>query len=171
MAYKRISINWDISGFKYENIVDMIAFALNKNGQCKNKTGVIGNMQHSSLGIEYYAYSPIGSNDEIEKCIGININEESLPIYVKEIQIFAYMNNGNNKNAHFTDLDFFNVFVDNEKIYSKENNTLDASLFHIGNLVKTGEGWIFNQEDNLSLLKLSIVELGNKFGINFSYES
>lgn len=167
----KISINWDVSGFKYENIVDMIAFALNKNGQCKNKTGVIGNMQQASLGIYYNALSPIGSNTDTEKCIEIKIDEETLPIYVKEIQIFAYMNNGNNKNAHFSDLDFFNVFDGNEKIYSKGNNSLDTSLFHIGNYVRTAEGWIFYQEESLSPLKLSITELGNKFGIKFSYES
>lgn len=166
----KISINWDLSGFKHENVIELVAFALNREGKCKNKTGVVGSMQpFSEIGISYESINKYGVNNENDKCLTIKINQSKLPYYCKEILLFAYNNNGNKPNFTFEDLEFFKVFKNDENIYNLTKNNEFTGMFHIGNIVK------FNNELNfvpeMKFLNKDLIELGKEFDIMFNYES
>lgn len=169
----KISINWDLSGSKEENIIELVAFALNKDGVCKNSSGVIGSMQPwTEIGITHKNMQQLGSaKDDNKECVSITINKSSLPYYCKEIILFAYNNNGNNLNSTFKDLDFFNVFLDDQKIFSKENFNPEekfTGMFLIGNIVKHNEELHFSEKMNF--INKDLIKVGKDFDIIFEEE-
>lgn len=166
-----ISINWDESGFKHENVFDLICFALNKEGTCKNKTGVVGlGLPKNDFGISYKSILPIGANNPDSKCVTLEINENELPFYCKEIMIFAYTNNLMALNAKFSDLEIFNVFKDGEKIFSIESydKNTTTGILHLCSLVRMPEGFVFSPV--FQFINKNIVELGKSFNIEFINE-
>lgn len=170
-----ISINWDLSGFKYENSFELVAFALNKNGKCKNRTGCIGNMQDSDIGIKHKILKQFGSNNQSDHCISIQINENELPFYCKEIMIFAYNNNALVNFETFGDLEFFNVFKNGLNIYSlpkdmtQDSDNKSTGILHIGNLVRVKDEFEFSPE--FKWIKKDLKKLGEDFDIQFILES
>lgn len=166
-----IAINFDESGFKFENVFDIICFVLNKEGTCKNKTGVIGfSLPESDFGIYYQSILPIGANDEKSKCITLTIDESKLPFYCKEIIVFAYTRNPCSLNAKFSDLEFFNVFHNNEKIYSLEKNDKKSTtgVFQLCNIVRMPNEFILSP--SFEFINKDIIELGKSFNIDFIEE-
>lgn len=165
-----ISVSWDLSGFKHENVIELVAFALNKEGKCKNKTGVVGSMQPwSEIGISYEVINRYGVNNENDKCLTIKIEEDKVPYYCKEILLFAYNNNGYKPNCTFEDLEFFKVFKNDENIYNLSNKNEFTGLFHICNIVKVNNELNFVSE--MKFLNKDLIKLGQEFDIMFNYQS
>ncbi len=188
-----LGINWDLSGFKEENVYDLMGFALNKEGKCKNVTGLFcqENKNNGEMISVHEAIKLTGSNNNKEICVRLSIDMNTLPIYCKEIMFFAVSKNACNKSAKFSELEFFNVYqniddkfntlvpnyyADNEKISEeyrlkniceitnfKEMKT--TGIFHIGNLVRVGDQFEFSQV--FEFLDKDLVQLGANFDIKF----
>lgn len=188
-----LGINWDLSGFKEENVYDLMGFALNKEGKCKNVTGLFcqENKNNGEMISVHEAIKLTGSNNNKEICVRLSIDMNTLPIYCKEIMFFAVSKNACNKSAKFSELEFFNVYQNmddtnnslvpnyysnNEKHSEvipminiceitnfKEMNT--TGVFHIGNLVRVGDKFEFTQI--FEFIDKDLVQLGANFDIKF----
>lgn len=199
----KISINWDVSGVNTENIYDLMAFCVNKFGKCKNESGVVFNRKSILLnklndgelkfdgfvkdslenpddplnltGTLYNMHDWLGTSNKNSSCVDISFNFKEIPLYVKEIFLFAVCRNGYKKSS-FSDLDFFNVFLNNEIIYSLDydviyklnKDDIQPKIFNIGNFVRNGEDFEFIEKMEFMVNpEYNLVSLGKEFDINF----